>query len=135
MADSETQRRTIVICPNCQEVRSIVGRTIQPFDGKGQFMMAEVGLPLEENLCGTCLYWMDILTMNLDRSVRVDGFHYTISDNRGPFHPPNYWVKFFDASKSVLMGLWSNAIIPEWAREYLPDNAEWEKLPNANQTE
>ena len=101
---------------------------------EGLFEPEHLDLPMEENWCNTCSYWIPrIIEKDDPCSIRIDGHQYWMHiippNYRGggflPFGGRKFSVRRKGETEVHQIMMWDNADIPEQFRDDLPDNWEW----------
>ncbi len=80
-------------------------------------------------ICHECHFWLEKVNFNDQQKARqviVNGGHFMLSENTGPFRGfggAEFAVCFNDGRAVVHSNMWSQGEIPESFRDRLPDNA------------
>lgn len=84
------------------------------------------------SLCFSCNFWQEWVERDEadPLSVRVDGCHYHIGDEKSSssfrgFGGRLFSIRFFDGREVTTTNLWCQSDIPTHFRDRLPDNAEF----------
>lgn len=109
------------VCPVCKNEEA------------GKWMRLTQIQILTWGLCSSCQFWARLVsTRDNPTHVVADSTHYVIGNEakkggfRG-FGGRRFVIEFFDGRVITTTNLWCQDNIPQWAREYLPNNAKFRR--------